>query len=384
MKRRALIVAMSVGGGHGRAGECVAAALRELAPEWEVRCIDLRDHAVGWFRWFYVAGYLFMIRHLPWLWRYFYSRPPRKGGGTLPPWVVRTALRPFLRLVREFEPEVIVATQITASEAAADLVRRGEFDGVAATVVTDFDAHPSWRTDHIHRFFVPDEALCEAFAKTGIAPDRMEATGVPIDPAFEGEFDTAAIRERRGLRPGVPVVFLMGGSLGLGALEDAARELVAAGDARDVVVVAGHNDRLRRSLEALEPSGESRLVVLGFIDFVPELMAVSDVFVSKPGGLSMTEAVTMGVPTLVVAPLAGQERANARHLEEQGVVQCLGPDEAVAPAVEGLLGDAETRHRLSSAARAYAHRGSARRIAQCLLELAGGRSRKPEFVMRNS
>jgi len=372
MSQRVLIVAMSVGGGHGKAGEAIARAMAERAPGWQVRAIDLRDHAAAWFRTLYVTGYLFIVRHAPWLWGWLYRHPPRRGG-TLPPWLLQRALRPFEQLVREFQPNAILATQITGSEAAAALRARGIHRGIAATVVTDFDAHPSWRNGQIDAFFVPDEDLRIRLAATGIPLERLEATGVPIDPAFEGPFDVAALKEKHEIRPDVPVVLLMGGSLGLGPMEGAVRDLLAAGKPRDVLVVSGRNAALRARLERLVPVGQTRLHVFGFVDYVAELMAASDLFVSKPGGLSMTEAVTVGVPTLAIAPLAGQEVANARHLAAQGVVECPRPGEPLAAAVERLLGDEAARQRLAAAARAYAPRRPARRIAERVVELVEGK-----------
>lgn len=363
MSKRLLIVALSVGGGHGKAGESVANAVHELAPDWEVRSIDLSEFAAGWFRTVYVAGYLFIVRHVPWLWGYLYHHPPKRGG-TMPPWLLKRALRPFEHLVREWQPDVILATQITASEAAASLRSRGIHRGAVATVVTDFDAHPSWRNDQVGLFFVPDEDIRGRLAATGIPADRLVATGVPISPGFEPPFDVAALKARHGVRPDAPVVLLMGGSLGLGPMEAAVRALAASGRPLELLVVAGHNAALRQRLERLAPSGECRLHVFGFIDYVAELMAISDLFVSKPGGLSMTEAVTMGVPTLAIAPLAGQEVANGRHLAAQGAVECLKPDEPLAAAVLRLLDDPAARQRLAAAARAYAPRRPAHHIAE--------------------
>ena len=374
--KRVLIVAMSVGGGHGKAGQAIAKAIGALAPDWEVRSIDLRDHAACWFRTLYVAGYLFIVRHVPWLWGWLYRHPPKRGG-TMPPWLLRRALRPFERLVRDWQPHAILATQITASEATAALRVRGIHRGAAATVVTDFDAHPSWRSEQIDLFFVPDEDIRRRLAATGIPAERLVATGVPIDPAFEQPLDAAALRAKHGLRPEVPVVLLMGGSLGLGPMEAGVRELLASGQPMELLVVAGHNARLRQRLEALHTTGEGRLHAFAFIDFVVELMAVSDLFVSKPGGLSMTEAVTLGVPTLAIAPLAGQEVVNARHLAAQGVVELLGPKERLAAAVGRLLADAPARQRLAAQARAYAPRGPARHIASRLIELV---EKKPPQV----
>jgi len=368
MTRRVLIASMSVGGGHGKAGACVADALGDLAPDWDVRSVDLADYAAGWFRTLYVAGYLFIVRRVPWLWGFLYRHPPRRGG-TLPPWALRTGLRPFERLVRELQPDAILATQITASEAAASLRARGIHRGANATIVTDFDSHPSWRSDGIDLFFVPDEAIRDGLARVGIAAERIKATGVPISPAFEQSFNLAVLKARHRIRPGVPVVLLMGGSLGLGGMEDTARALLASGRPLDLLVVTGHNARLRKRLERLQPPGATRLRVFGYVDYVAELMAASDLFVSKPGGLSMTEAMTLAVPTLAICPLPGQEEANARHLQALGAVDGLRPGESIAAAVERLLADAAARSRLSAAAREAVHPGSARRIAARIIEL---------------
>ncbi len=366
-----MIASASLGGGHGRAGACVAQALAELDPGCEVRCVDLCELSAWWFRGLYMRGYLLMVRRMPRLWAFLYERPPRRGGGTLPPWVLRRALPGYERLVREFEPDVVLSTQITASEATAALRKRGALRSKTATVVTDFDPHPAWNTGGIDLFMVADEAVREGFIRAGIPPERLEATGIPISPAFEGPFDRDALRAKHGLRPEVPVVLLMGGSLGLGGLEEAAAALLSSGRAMDLVVVAGHNARLRRRLERLEAAGEARLKVLGFVDFVHELMAAADLFVSKPGGLSMTEAVTVGVPTLAIAPLPGQELANLRHLLSQGVVASPREGEGLAEAVERLLDDSAARDALRAACGRYARRQAARRVAERLLDMIG-------------
>jgi len=373
VSKRVLIAAMSMGGGHGMAGQCVADALRELAPDWEPRCIDIRDYLAPWFRAFYGSGYLFIVRHIPWLWGFLY-RHPLRSRGTLPPWLLRRVARPYERLVADERPDAILATQITASEATDSLRTRGLHPGATATLVTDFDAHPSWRADGIDRFFVPDEAVREGFLRLGIAAERVEATGIPIRPAFEQSFDVPALKAKHRVRPDARVVLLMGGSLGIGPMERAARQLLAADGPCDFLIVTGHNQTLRSRLERLQTSGENRLRVFGFINYVHELMAIADLFVSKPGGLSMTEAVTLGVPTLAVDPLPGQEMANARHLEARGLIRWLKPGEALVPAVAALLRDAAARARLAAAGRAYAHRGAARRIAARLLELAARRA----------
>jgi len=375
MADRVLIVALSVGGGHASAGRSVEAALREIQPDIDVRTIDLHKYSSRWFRLIYVSGYLFIVRHMPWLWAWLYKHP-RKNGGTLPPWLLRNAIRPLEKLVAEYRPDAILATQITASEGASSLRERGLYGGATATVVTDFDANPVWQAPGIDCFFVPDEAVREGLiAATSIPPERIEATGVPIRPDFEQDFDVPALKEKHGLRPDVPVVLLMGGSLGLGDMETAVRQLLATGRPMDLVVVAGTNEKLKQSIAALEPSGDTRLQALGFIDYVHELMVCTDLFVSKPGGLSMTEAVTMGVPTLAVAPLAGQEVANARHLESQGVVRTPQEGQSLADAVTALLDSPEECQRLADAARAYAKRHAAHAIAQRVLDL-GDRARR--------
>ena len=375
MSKRVLIVSLSVGGGHGKAGEVVAAALRELAPEWEARCIDLRDYMPGWFRALYVTGYLFIVRRIPWIWGFLYRHAPSRKGGTMPRWLLGLATGPYERLVREFEPDVILATQVTASEATNRLRARGIYRGAAATVLTDLDAHPAWRADHIDTFFVPDEAVRDGLLRLGLPADRVEATGIPIDPAFEQPFDAEALKAKHGVRPGVPVVLMMGGSLGLGPIEAVVQKLVATGQPLDLLVIAGHNQRLRERLGRLEPSGQCRLRVLGFIDYVAELMAVADLFVSKPGGLSMTEALALGVPTLAIGPLPGQEEANAAHLEAQGAVRRLGPHDDLAEAVQTLLADHQARTQLAAHAAACAHPGAARHIASRLLLLAERRGK---------
>jgi processive 1,2-diacylglycerol beta-glucosyltransferase len=363
---RVLILSMSMGGGHTRAGEAVARQLALLDPAADIRIVDTRGCLSAALSVPYVGGYLLVSRHLPFLWGLLYDHPILRRGGTVPRRLLWHSMRRLRALVRAFRPHVALATQVTAAEAAALLAERGELPAAAA-VVTDYDSHPCWRLEGIDRFFVADEAVLRGMVAMGIPRPKLMASGIPVHEEFERPCDRRQLRNRLGLDADAPTVLLMGGAQGLGRMVDQARELLRLPRPLQIVAVAGRNVSLQRALRRLVPPEGVCLDVLGYVGNVHDWMRAADVLVSKAGGVSMAEALQSGVPTVTVDVLRGQEAVNSRHLSEAGCVRTVPRGVSVAAAVAELLGDAAC---LRETVNRYRKPSSAMTVAAEIVRLA--------------
>ena len=323
MSRRAAILSYSLGTGHRRVAELLVSELGGLGVEASHSALE------EWVPWDYDLlfrrGYLLLALRWQRVWDWMYASPAFSSREALGlPTQRRRAARAFAG--RGFPAAgLVVATQYNAMEVAADWKKFYGGPLALAAVLTDYDLYPLWVRPEVDLFLVPHEELRDRLASRGVEPGRVAVTGLPIAPAFEAPRDGRAVRESLGLRAEGPVVLVAGGGLGSGPMEEAVRACLQAQGWR-VVAVCGRNEALRRALVPLAQAEPGRLRVLGYRDDMPDLLAASDVVVTKGGGLSLTEALYAGKAVVALPGLPGQERANIAFMAGRGwVTACEGP-----------------------------------------------------------
>src|SRR5262249_50714943 len=142
----------------------------------------------------------------------------------------------------------------------------------------------------------------------GISSDKIHVTGIPVSRRFLKPLAQQKMRKRLGLKNQGPVLLVLGGGMGMGPLVETMAELDAARPDFQMVVVAGRNEALRRFLKPRRYQHPAKII--GFASNMEELMAAANVIVTKPGGLTTSEALALGRPLLIANPLPGQEAAN--------------------------------------------------------------------------
>jgi processive 1,2-diacylglycerol beta-glucosyltransferase len=323
MPRRVLVLSASVGAGHLRAAQAVELALRELDPTAEVRNLDVLDFTGAAFRRIYGLAYLDLVNKAPHVLGYFYDlldrpRSKKKKSDRLRLLVERLNLRRFLRFL-EAEPwDVVVNTHFLPAEIIASLRRRGELKTPQLTATTDFETHRLWVNEPCDHYFTATEEGSAYLRSWGVPAENTSVTGIPIHPVFSRTRDRSECLARQGLRGDRPVVLQLGGGFGVGPVEKLFRGLLAIEVGLEVVVVAGRNEKLKRELLKVKPPERHRVKVLGFTEEIDELMAVADLVVSKPGGLTTSEVLARGAAMAIVNPIPGQESRNSDYLLEMG------------------------------------------------------------------
>jgi processive 1,2-diacylglycerol beta-glucosyltransferase len=323
--KRIMIFYVRAGVGHERAARAVERATQQLDPGAEVIVKDALEYASPFLRAFYASTYNRMVARLPRVWGFVYRRSestPIEGFRQ----EVRTRLtlwncRGYLDAIDRHRPDAILCTQFLPAEVFASLRERGRVRVPVACAITDFSIHPIWVYRGIDRYYVAADAVKEELADTGVVPaERIEVTGVPIDPRFAITMPAQDARKALGLDPDPTrlTVLLMGGGFGWGPIEgmlDVVRDLPGEVQA---LVIAGRNERLRKRLMERARGHEGRIKVHGFTDQMDLFMAASDLIVGKSGGLTSSEAMARGVPMVVFRPIPGQEERNCDFLQENG------------------------------------------------------------------
>jgi processive 1,2-diacylglycerol beta-glucosyltransferase len=313
------------------------------------------------------------ITRLPWLYGFLFRRTQRDS--LLSRCLNRLPLcstRRIVRLVAEITPVAIISTFPAASAAVARLKSRGRIKVMTATVMTDHTSHSYWLHPATDRYIVGSEHVRRLLLEWSIPDRKIAVTGIPIRSAFHSSYDRGAIRTALGLKPDLPTVMIMGGGGGLIG-GDWARLLQDPGLLAlplQVIIVCGRNDKLKAKLARELEEYPHPVQLTGYVDNIPELMAASDLLVTKPGGLTSSEALASGLPMLLYKPLPGQELDNAAYLTGIGAaLQAKGPEEFTAQ-LSRLLTHPALLAQMKSCARLYSHKDSAEGAVREILEAA--------------
>ncbi len=347
---RIAILHATAGSGHKRAAESLAAALSQLKPTAIVREVDTLVFASRLYRGAYAASYNAMAARAPRLWGVLYhswaNAPVNKGTAPVRLALDRMNLRRLVRVVENESPDAVICTHFLPVEALSPRRGGGRLRVPLYCVITDFAAHPFWAFPHVDRYFVASVELAGELAGLGVPVERIEVSGIPVDPKFAATVGRDAARERLGLDPRRPVVLVMGGGSGVCPLAELATRLSALALKPLVLVMCGMNRALRARIEALPEARAGSVQALGFTHDVDLLLEACDVAVGKAGGLTCSEALVKGTPLVIFKPTPGQEVRNARYLEAAGAALHADSEAEVEAAVAALLADAGARAEL--------------------------------------
>jgi len=302
----------------------VAAALEVTRPGTVTDVRDALEISSLFLRTTYASTYNRVLARAPRVWGEVYKRaaPPYDSWRQkLRTWLAVWGSPGYLPAIERFQPDAILCTHFLPSEVLATWREEGRVKVPVATVVTDYAVHPIWVHRGMDRYFVAADSAKEELVDTGLVPaGRIEVTGVPIDPKFAQPIAQADARRELGLDPDParPVFLLMGGGFGWGPIESMLEVVMELPKNVQALVIAGRNAKLRARLVAKTASEAGRIQIHGFTDRVELFLAASDLLLGKSGGLTVSEAMAMGVPMLVFRPLPGQEERNCDFLQESG------------------------------------------------------------------
>ncbi len=221
--------------------------------------------------------------------------------------------------LRRTMPQAVVSVHSLSNHLAVQAVRRLDKPIPVITVVTDLvRAYASWFSPGIDLCIVPSDAVCQKALACGLSPQQVKVVGLPVSLEFGQAMGGKSERKKKvGLDPNLPALLLAGGGEGMGKVFPIARAIAEARVPAQLLVVAGRNGPLRRRLERTAWKIPTR--VFGFADNMSELMAASDVIITKAGPATISEAIACGLPMVISGAIPYQEDLNAAYVIENGV-----------------------------------------------------------------
>jgi processive 1,2-diacylglycerol beta-glucosyltransferase len=394
MYNRVLLLSASAGAGHLRAADALEKSFKALHAASQVRHVDALEYTNEVFRSLYSKAYIEMVNKAPEALGWMYEKLDKPFGNQhLIRAFHKLNTRPFVKMIREYQPDLIVCTHFLPAEVVSRLKEKGEIQCPQAIVVTDLDMHSMWLCRRYEHYFVALEETKFHLTKLGIPADKITVSGIPIDPIFAMARDRKETARQHDLDPALPTFLISAGGFGVGPVENLLHALFEVGSPIQVIVVCGRNKELKKRMDsaASRASAHVRVKVIGFTSEMDQFMSCSDFLVGKPGGLTTSEALAKGLIMVIVNPIPGQEERNSDHLLEQGVAVRCNHLSNLPFKIDALLAN---RSRLTSMKRnvkGFAWPDSAGTVTRTLLKLqstlqmaATGsvKKKKPSFSLR--
>ncbi len=371
--KKILIFYASYGGGHLSAANSIKDYLSNHYENIDVELIDCMKYINKPIEKITTTAYNEMAKKAPWAWGKIYSDSQKGPLAHITTRSNQVFAIKLLRLLREKKPDLIISTHPFGSQMCSYLKRKGKITSKIATILTDFAPHDQWLvgSDYTDYFFVAHNKMKEYLISKNIPENKIFATGIPISNKFLETFNTSKILSSLGLKENLKtVLFFAGGKFGLGKSRtlEIFNTLVNDFNNIQVIAISGKNKKMYEEFnQIVKIANKTNFIkIFEFVNNVPELMAVSDVVITKPGGLTTTESLVSGLPMIIINPIPGQEEENAQFLEHSNVGIWLKKQMNITETISNFLSDNEKLKQMKENTNKISNRNSTKDICTIL------------------
>jgi processive 1,2-diacylglycerol beta-glucosyltransferase len=315
---RVLVLSAKFGGGHKSAAEALSAWWEAEADSGSLEVLDYYDAFVSPFVTQAASvGYTQSVRLCPASYGLFYEATRRlRPDSAAQQWLNNLGKRELAAYLRDHPADIIVGVHPTPCGALSDLRREGLLDVPVVSIITDYTVHSQWIHPGTDLYLVGSQEVAEGLLRRNVPPEKVVVTGIPVRVNTRLLDQREALREKWGLHPDEPTVLVMTGAQGMMRRPWRLFHTVAARPVQGFFLCGRDKSLLTRLKMTADRYPQFR--IMPFVRIVPELMCVSDVLVSKAGGLTTSEALAMELPMILFHPIPGQEIANREYLVESG------------------------------------------------------------------
>lgn len=342
MSKKVLIMSASTGGGHNRAARAIKEELEQKTIDgFNIQCeiVDSLKLVNNTMDKIISRGYEKSAIYTPKAYGSVYrfsetslvSKNEFKGN-------LLTSLmaKKFKKLLNDSRPDLIIGTHPFPMIALSTLKKHsdgGSDHGLhlgdhhntidvppMISVLTDYTTHSTWIQNEIDYYIVGHEYVKELLAYEGVDTEKIKPFGIPVEKSFLSNREKEEVLNELGLSSDKLTVLLMGGSFGAGNIKETLEELLDIDRDFQILVITGRNESLKEKLEKklATHNHNKNICVLGYTNKMNDILASIDVLITKPGGLTTTEALLKDVPMIVPYYIPGQEEENLDFLSNCG------------------------------------------------------------------
>ncbi len=335
--KKVLILTITAGQGHNSTAKAIAEEFGALGIESKV--LDAYYHLSKLLGDTVSKGYLLSVNAKQ-AYRTAYSALEKRRNNSYSMSPMRITNMAFALKMRKFiddyDPDVVITTHIFAGMILDVMKQLGDLRAKVINVLTDFTFHPyfeeSLRSDYV---VIPNELLISKAYKKGFNDSQILPFGIPINPKFNADISRDDARRHIGIDDDRPIILLMSGSMGFGHIEKTVAALDELPHDFGIITVCGNNKKAKDKIDAL--NSKKLLKNYGFTNEVEYLMSACDSIVTKPGGLTTSEALAKRLPLIISTPLPGQEDRNTEFLLNHGAAMAVSETTPLDEVVDQLF-----------------------------------------------
>lgn len=376
-----LIFYASYGGGHLSAAKSIKEYIEQNYKDSEVQLCDCMKYINKPIEKLTTDAYKIMAKDAPKAWGMIYKWSDKGPIFHISNFNNEIMSYKLNKMFKEFEPDFVISTHPFSTQMSAYLKKHEKINCKIASVMTDFASQNQWLVGHeyIDCIFVSNSQMRADVISKGVDENKVFATGIPLSQRFKEDYNkTEIIKEFSLDESKKTILFFGGGEFGLA--KDTTSKILKAfvenlEQKYQMVIISGKNDKIRQKFEEIvkEEHKEKDIRILGFTNKVPELMSISDMVVTKPGGLTSTESLASSLPMIIINPIPGQEEENASYLEKKGVAIWLHDNDNFDERVRKILQDDELLENMRENTKKIANLNSTKDICETILN--GGKSK---------
>ena len=332
-----LFLAASTGGGHVKASQALMEHMESRIPGCNTRLVDTLRYINPAIDKLITGAYLQTIKRAPCIYGKLYDLSEKDEIYSNFVKSFNSILAPrLLPIFAEEKPDAVVCTHTIPLQMVSQLKIARYIQIPTVGIVTDYTNHFFWKLAEVDAFIVAHECIKSDMVKMGTPKDRIYTYGIPISRDFT--VNTCYASEARKINQNrKPLILLMGGSMGLCNMKSIFTSLLELKNNIRVIAVTGHNIKLRHELERLTSTLSISAMITGFTNDISQLMDAASLIITKPGGITVSEAIVKRLPIFMMKPLPGQEERNAEFLTNAGAAVRLPNDSSLPKVIKKAL-----------------------------------------------
>lgn len=372
-----IILSAATGGGHLRASHAIESYLLENTTDVEVKVVDalktihpILDKTI-------CDGYHFLATKTPKMFGILYQKSNEETPlAQMVPKFNSLFSQRLLPLFEEYQPDVIIATHPFVTEMVSHLKEKNHVTAPLICIMTDYGPHKAWISENVDAYVVSSEDMVPEMQEMGVRREIVHPFGIPVHNVFFNKTDKADLLEELGMKPDLLTILIMAGSFGVTNIMQIYQDIIRLNLPFQIIVITGRNEKLFQAFEdAIEESrknpwdGYKHTRLVYFTNEVDKYMHASDLIITKPGGLTVSEALACNVPLAVFDAIPGQEEDNANFLMSHDMAVRIKKGDDCAATISELIRNREQLERMKQSCQSFDKSQSSKNIFTLINEL---------------
>lgn len=337
---KVLLISAAAGAGHIRAAQAIKKQIELDHPDWNIEHIDLLDYLSIPSKKIFFDSYGVITKKAPFLWGWFFDIFNKPNVTKISDKIVKSLIlihsNKIINYINISQPDVIICTHPTATNVitikSTELSKKPDL----WTVVTDYKMHLFWVHKNSNYFVPTEEIKKELINKYNFNANNVVVSGIPISPDFYTSQDIPTLKNKYSFNNN-PIILILSGGEGLVKSDKITKEIIKIKAPLNIITIAGKNKKLKEKIEEIKPPSNIIYQPIGWTEKIQDYMKMADIIITKPGGMTITECLTLKKSLIIFDPIPGQEEGNVEFLQKNNLATICKDKKKINPIITNLL-----------------------------------------------